>query len=384
MDRTARIGTSTDDVRRRNLSGVLVLVHRHRCMSRAELTRRTGLSRSTVKDLVEELVEHGLVEEAQPAASTQVGRPSPVVRPQSRRLAIAVNPEIDSVTIGLVSLGGSVLEVTRRTTAGIPTVEQTVALATETIGQMRRQLGPDRDVTAIGVAVPGLVHAAGSMVRLAPHLDWHDAQIGQMLSAATQLPTFAANDANLGAVAEHLFGRHVHAEHMIYVNGGASGIGAGVVVAGELLDGAAGYAGELGHTYVGGLGTCHCGMIGCLETEVSQSQTYDTDSSVMTRTVERQAQYLGIALGNAVNMLNPGLIVLGGFLRVFPTLAAGALNDAVARHSLRAPRQLVRIVPASLGSETLMIGAAELAFAPLLADPAAHYQQRIDRDGAAG
>jgi predicted NBD/HSP70 family sugar kinase len=374
MDRSARIGTSTDDVRRRNLSVVLVLVHRHRCMSRAELTRRTGLSRSTVKDLVEELVEHGLVEEAQPAASTQVGRPSPVVRPRSRTLAIAVNPEVDSITIGLVGLGGHVLEVTKRTTTGVPSAEQAVTLATETIQQMRRQLGPDRGVTAIGIAVPGLVHAAGSMVRLAPHLDWHDAQIGQMLSAATKLPVFAANDANLGAVAEHLFGRHVNAEHMIYVNGGAGGIGAGVVVAGELLDGAAGYAGELGHTYVGGTGTCHCGSIGCLETEVSQSQTYDTDSSVVVRTVERQAQYLGIALGNAVNMLNPGLIVLGGFLRVFPSLAANALNDAVARHSLRAPRDLVRIVPASLGSETLMIGAAELAFAPLLADPAAHYQ----------
>jgi predicted NBD/HSP70 family sugar kinase len=374
MDRSARIGTSTDDVRRRNLSVVLVLVHRHRCMSRAELTRRTGLSRSTVKDLVEELVEHGLVDEAQPATSTQVGRPSPVVRPRSRTLAIAVNPEVDSITIGLVSLGGLVLEVTRRTTTGVPTAEQAVTLATETIRQMRRQLGPDRGVTAIGIAVPGLVHAAGSMVRLAPHLDWHDAQLGQMLSAATDLPVFAANDANLGAVAEHLFGRHVSAEHMIYVNGGAGGIGAGVVVAGDLLDGAAGYAGELGHTYVGGTGTCHCGSIGCLETEVSQSQTYDTDSSVVVRTVERQAQYLGIALGNAVNMLNPGLIVLGGFLRVFPSLAANALNDAVARHSLRAPRDLVRIVPASLGSETLMIGAAELAFAPLLADPAAHYQ----------
>jgi len=374
MVRAARIGTSTDDVRRRNLSGVLVLVHRHRFMSRAELTRRTGLSRSTVKDLVEELVEHGLVEETQPAVSTQVGRPSPVVRPRNRRLAIAVNPEVDSVTIGLVGLGGLVLEVTRRTTTGIPTVEQTVALASETIQQMRRQLGRDRSVTAIGIAVPALVHAAGSMVRLAPHLNWHDAQIGQMLSAATKLPVFAANDANLGAVAEHVFGRHVNAEHMIYVNGGAGGIGAGVVVAGELLDGSAGYAGELGHTYVGGTGTCHCGSIGCLETEVSQAQTYDTDSSVVVKTVERQAQYLGIALGNAVNMLNPDLIVLGGFLRVFPSLAANALNDAVARHSLRAPRDLVRIVPASLGSETLMIGAAELAFAPLLADPAAHYQ----------
>ncbi|MDT5107438.1 MAG: hypothetical protein QOI25_4951 [Mycobacterium sp.] len=384
MDRTARIGTSTDDVRRHNLSGVLTLVHRHRAMSRAELTRRTGLSRSTVKVLVEELVEHGLVEEVQPTASTQVGRPSPVVRPQGRRLAIAVNPDIDSVTIGLVSLGGSVLEVTRRTTTGIPTVEQTVTLAAETIQQMRRQLEPDRSVIAIGVAVPGLVHAAGSMVRLATHLDWQDAQIGQMLSAATQLPTFAANDANLGAVAEHIFGRHANAEHMIYVNGGAGGIGAGVVVAGELLDGAAGYAGELGHTYVGGVDTCHCGLIGCLETEVSQSQTFDSDFSVVAKTLDRQAQYLGIALGNAVNMLNPGLIVLGGFLRVFPSLAADALNDAVGRHSLRAPRDLVRVVPASLGSETLMIGAAELAFAPLLADPAAHYQHCVDGDHAVG
>jgi predicted NBD/HSP70 family sugar kinase len=215
-------------------------------------------------------------------------------------------------------------------------------------------------------------------------LGWQDAPIGQLLSAATELPVLAANDANLGAVAEHIFGRHVNAEHMIYVNGGAGGIGAGVVVAGNLLDGVAGYAGEIGHTYVGGMGLCHCGRVGCLETEVSQSQTYAGDSSLVAKTVERQAQYLGIALGNAVNMLNPGLIVLGGFLQAFPSLAADVLNDAVARHSLRAPHQLVRIVPASLGSQTLMIGAAELAFTPLLADPAAHYEQRIDRDGAVG
>ena len=382
MVRTARIGTSTDDVRRRNLSGVLTLVHRHGSLSRAELTRRTELSRSTVKDLVEELAEHGLVEEAQPGAVAQVGRPSPVVRPQQRVLTIAVNPEIDAVTVGLVSLGGTVLEVTRHPTSGVPTVEETVALAAESIDGIRRRLEPGSHVTAIGVAVPGLVHAAGSMVRLAPHLDWHDAEIGQLLSAATKLPVYAANDANLGAIAEHVFGRHPGAQHMIYVNGGAGGIGAGVVIAGELLDGTAGYAGELGHTFVGGTGTCHCGGIGCLETEVSQSQTYDPDARPDAKTVERQARYLGIALGNAVNVLNPGLIVLGGFLRVFPALAPEVLDDALARHSLRAARDLVRIVPASLGSETLMIGAAELAFAPLLADPAAHYDQRIDRDSA--
>ena len=100
-----------------------------------------------------------MVEEAQPAASTQVGRPSPVVRPRSRTLAIAVNPEVDSITIGLVSLGGLVLEVTKRTTTGVPTAEQAVTLATETIQQMRRQLGRDRGVTAIGI------HESGEIMR---------------------------------------------------------------------------------------------------------------------------------------------------------------------------------------------------------------------------
>ena len=85
--------------------------------------------------------------------------------------------------------------------------------------------------------------------------------------------------------------------------------------------------------------------------------------------LSKQTRALAIALGNAINMLNPGLIVLGGFLRVFPRYAAEALRAELARHSMTAPRQLVRIVPATLGADTLMIGAAELAFAPVLADP---------------
>ncbi len=379
-----RTGTRSDDVRRRNLSAVLTLVHRHGALSRAEVTRRTGLSRSTVKDLVEELAGGGLVDEAvaEPGTAAQVGRPSPIVRPGNRTLAIAVNPEIDCITVGLVALGGRVRTVERVPTAGIPTVAETVTIAADAVAQMRRRLDSGQSITAIGVAVPGLVHAPGSEVRMAPHLGWNDEQIGRMLGEATGLPVFAANDANAGAIAEHLFGRHGNPrhmidpviDHMIYVNGGASGIGAGFIVAGTLLEGAAGYAGELGHTFVGGADPCHCGRVGCLETEVSQDRT----------DVEGQARYLGIALGNAVNMLNPRLIVLGGFLGEFPRRAAGVLDEAVARHSMKTPHELVRIVPASLGSETLMIGAAELAFAPLLSDPATGYHQRVDSDDATG
>lgn len=386
--RSIRIGTSTDDVRRRNLSGVLTLVHRNRALSRADITRRTGLSRSTTKDLVEELVTHGLVEESLASAAPQVGRPSAIVRPTNRMLCVAANPDVDGITLGLVGMGGTVLNMSRYPTAGAASVQETVSIAASAISQMRQDLSDDQQLIGIGVAVPGLVRASDSTVRLAPHLEWHDEEIGQLLSAATGLPVSAANDANAGAIAEHLFGDHLNADHMIYVNGGAGGIGAGFVVGGTLLEGAAGYAGELGHTYVGGMANCHCGSTGCLETEVNQLQlpemseyvddAHKRDSSTpqapptaaVIAAFERQARYLGIALGNSINMLNPELVVLGGFLRGIPELAGQVLREEVARHSMRSPLDLVRIVPASLGSRTLMIGAAERAFASLLADPA--------------
>lgn len=375
------MGTSTDDVRRRNLSAVLRLVHHHRALSRSELTRRTGLSRSTTKDLVEELATRGLVSESAPTAVSQAGRPSPIVSPGRRVLAVAVTPEVDAVTVGTVGLGGLVLDVFRRATTAVPTPEHAVTIAAEAIERIRAGMCDDQALAGVGVAVPGLVHGPGSAVQLAANLDWHNVEIGQMLSAATGLPAYAANDANLGAIAEHLFGRHLNADHLIYVNGGPSGIGAGFVVAGGLLEGVAGYAGELGHTYVGGNQTCHCGNVGCLETEVTQAPwirllgAMDAADSAAAPTgaeldvIRRQAHSLATALGNCVNMLNPGLIVLGGFLRVFPAFAANDLRDELARRSMRAPRDLVRVVAATLGAETLMIGAAELAFSPVLADP---------------
>ncbi|WNG87029.1 ROK family transcriptional regulator [Mycobacterium sp. ITM-2016-00317] len=378
--RATRVGTSTDDVRRRNLSGVLTLVHRRRAVSRAELTRHTGLSRSTTKDLVEELAARGLVDESPAPPVSQVGRPSPIVRPGDRVVAVSVTPEVDAVTVGVVSMGGEVREVVRRPTDRIPTPADTVAITADAIADIRRSLRSDQEITAVGVAVPGLVHGPESSVQLAPNLDWHDVEIGQMLSSATGLPVYAANDANVGAIAEHLFGNHHGAEHLIYVNGGPSGIGAGFVVAGGLLGGIAGYAGELGHTYVGGGEQCHCGSVGCLETEVVQAPLArlvteldgaraDPPTSAELDVLNRQARVLAVALGNAVNMLNPGLIVLGGFLRVFCAYAATALREELARRSMGAPRSMVRVVPATLGADTLVIGAAELAFAPVLADP---------------
>jgi predicted NBD/HSP70 family sugar kinase len=382
-------GNSNDHVRRHNLAVILGLVHRSRGMSRSQLTRETGLNRSTVAALVTELVELQLVVEADPDSSNRVGRPSPIVRPDGRTVAIAVNPEIDAITIGVVGLGGAVVERVRHAVDHPPTVTEAVAISAAVIAGLGAALDARHRVVGIGVAVPGLVRADDGLVRLAPHLGWEDEPFAERLSAATGLPVMAANDAHLGTMAESTFGAGRDVSDLIYVNGGASGIGGGIISGGVAIGGYAGYAGELGHTLVNSAGgPCHCGAVGCLETEVRRERLLslvglaDADADALEAAlvastapgipaeVERQLDYLAVALRNAVNMLNPRLIVLGGFLASLSAVDPGHLDRMLASQPLAAARESVSIVRARLGSDLLLIGAAELVFERLIADPA--------------
>ncbi len=378
-----------DPSRRNNLSLLTSLVHHHGVLSRAQLTRHTGLNRSTVGTLIGQLVSLGLVYETAPAGEGQVGRPSPEVHPSPSIAALAVNPEIDAVTIGLVSLGGKVQKKIRFETERIPSAREAVNIASAVIAGMRSELDASYRITGIGVAVPGLVNRGDGVVRHAPHLGWRNEPVARMLSEATGYPCQAANDASLGAEAELIFGAGAGQGNLIYLNGGASGIGGGIIADGQLLRGASGYAGELGHTFVltGGK-TCHCGATGCLETEVSQSRllelagltrgdTADLEKALANSSspdvhdeVTRQLLYLGVALRNAVNIFNPEAIVLDGFLGTLHALAPTSLNGTLLSQAMDGPAGQVKIYRAALGSNLMMIGAAELAFTQFLADPA--------------
>ncbi|RII85953.1 MarR family transcriptional regulator, partial [Clavibacter michiganensis] len=150
-------GTTPDHVRRSNLATVLQIVHETGPASRSELTRETGLNRSTIAALVGELQELGLVVESEPPGTNRVGRPSPIVSADPRVVVFAVNPEIDAVTVGLVGLDGVVQERIRRDTDGIPTAAQAADLAGAIIAELRADLRatrPDARVLGIGVAVP--------------------------------------------------------------------------------------------------------------------------------------------------------------------------------------------------------------------------------------
>lgn len=397
----------TDDVHRHNLSAILTLVHRTGGIPRSRITALVGLNRSTVATLVAKLVDAQLVLEAEPDARERAGRPSRYVRPSPHPVALAVNPEVDAITLGVVGLGGNVIQRVRRSLASVPTVRDAVATIAAMIGEL--ELAGHR-IVGIGAAIPGIVRQQDGVVRLAPHLGWVDVSFARLLEDVTGLTVRAANDASLGASAERLFGAGIETSDMVYLNGGASGIGGGIVVAGNPLGGVAGYAGELGHTLVNGAGrACHCGASGCLETEVSQAELLrvlditdpaDLQSALAAAMSEsatgesatrasvraeatRQLGFLAIALRNVINVFNPARIVLGGFLGALHGSDPGRLVDLVGATALRPPFETVDIVPASLGTDILLIGAAELAFSRLLADPGKSEKQRHERDDGA-
>jgi predicted NBD/HSP70 family sugar kinase len=382
---------NTDSLRRRNLSSILGIVHRRGSVSRSALTRETGLNRSTVAALVGELCSLGLLLESDPDATNAVGRPSPRVAPDPRCVAIAVNPEVDAISVGVVGLSGAVVHRVRHEVDHAVAPAEAAAIIAGIVDTLARDILVDRTVVAIGIAVPGLVRASDGLVRWAPHLEWFDEPFAELVAAATGHRVVAGNDASLGALAEHAFGvgRHSDVADLVYLNGGASGIGGGVIANGRPLGGIGGYAGEFGQNRVGiDADADRLSPDGVLENEVSRARLLravglaaadeqqlaaallaSTDPAVHAE-IERQARILSVALSNAVNVLNPQLVVLGGFLAAVHSYDPDGLARLVAQQSVAASFEGVRIVNAALGADLLMIGAAEAAFAPLLADPA--------------
>lgn len=387
-------GSRLDATRRHNLSTILTTVHHHPGVSRAELTRLSGLNRSTVGALVAELSELRLVREVAPAEHSARGRPSPHVYPRAEVAALAINPDYDAVIIGLVGLGGTVHQRERHPWKGTPSVAETVQVAAAVLERLRHETKPTPWVIAAGVAVPALVRSDDSSIVRAVHLDWTEEPLGEMLAAALRLPVVVRNDARVATIAETVFGAGRGVRDLVYLNGSPSGVGGGAIVDGVTLRGQDGFGGEMGHTVVaGGREQCHCGRRGCLETEVSlvrllaalgresvdPSDLDDELSRAATNPtvraeIQRQMTILAGAIGNFISIFNPELVVLGGFLGSLYTAAPHMLDSAVARDSFVQISGSARIERAQLGSRVLLVGAAELAFLPLLRDPAAHAQ----------
>jgi len=394
------VGQRSETVRRANLSAILRELHTGGPRSRSELVARTGLTRSAIRGLIGEFVAADLVSEERAAPLGGPGRPSPLVRPNPEgAVVLAFDIAVDSLAVALVGLGGEVFDMVRvQRPRGHSSVAEVVDQLAEQAAVVRARSRHDA-LIGIGVAVAGVVRRSDGFVAMAPNLGWRDVPLGAALARALEatVPIWIANEADLGAVAELRRGAAIGADDILYLSGEV-GVGGGLIVDGRPLTGVAGFGGEVGHIPVNPDGAaCQCGSVGCWETEVGEEallrlaghqpgggwgevdavlEEARAGSTIALGALEEVGRWLGIGLAGLVNIFNPRLVVLGGLFGRIQPFVGSALAAELDRRTLPASRALVRVVPARLGVDAPLLGAAELAFEPLLVDPAAWLRPR--------
>ena len=385
-------GVGTEELRRANLRAILQTVHTHGPTTRAVLTKQLGLNRSTIGALTGELQSLALVSEETAAVGGRSGRPSHLVVPREDNVVVAVDVGVDRIAVAMVGLGGQVLvRRTRTHQRGRHDVEHVV----DSIAQMVEDVLSDaigRRCLGIGVSVPGAVRASDGLVRFAPNLGWVEEPFTVLLSRRLGREVSTGNDANLGVLAEHLRGAAVGFSDVVYLSASV-GIGGGFLTGGRPLMGSIGYAGEVGHMQVDSGGpVCRCGAVGCWETKVGENvllrhagrlsgggppavaeviAAAQSGEARAADAVAEVAEWCGVGIRAIVNLFNPEVVVLGGCLAQVWRAAGDRVDEAMNRSTLMSPREDVVIRSAALEDDSPLIGAAELAFAPVLDHPQA-------------
>lgn len=390
------VGQRSETVRRANLSAIVRELHLRGALSRSELVAWTGLTRSAIRSLVGDLVVGDFVVEAGAVRLGTPGRPSPQVGLVADRIVvIALEIAVDSLAVAIVGLGGQVhwKERVDRPRAH-SSVDDIVNDLADLVARARTRQPSVNAPIGVGVAVAGLVRPADGVVAVGPNLGWIDVPLGERLTSALGLdiPIAIANEADLGALAEMRRGAARGADDVLYVHGEV-GVGGGIIVGGRPLSGISGFAGEIGHMPINPDGrSCRCGSVGCWETEIGERALleragYPLEGGRMSvsaliedaadgrleslAALDVVGRWLGVGLAGLVNVLNPRIVVLGGlFSPAFPYLMP-SMTAALEARALVATRSLVSVVPAYLGVDAPLLGAAELAFEPLLVDPVA-------------
>ncbi len=394
-------------VREINLSSVLRLIYNEAPVSRAQLAARTGLNKSTVSSLVEELLNLQLVHETG-INSTGTGRPATLleVNPKAGCI-IGVELGVDFVAVVVTDFLGAILW--RKNLSTDPaiseekTLEETLALAKEAIAFCADK---KYSLFGMGLATPGTVDLKEGVLIFAPNLHWHNVPLQRIFSQPTGLKVYIENDANAAAVAEHLFGTARQLTDFIFVFAGI-GIGGGLFLNGQLYRGKNGFAGEIGHSPLlaeSFQSPCHCGNRGCWETAANQfsilqrvnarlevkrssliptmlaeqnaslsigiiKQAADAGDQEAIDTFAEAGAAMGQGFAGLVNILNPEKIILGGPLSIAGEHLLPSIRSTVSKHSLPEIDQQVDIGLSIFGADASLIGAVAIVVDDVLKNP---------------
>lgn len=355
-----------------NRAAVLQHLFHHGPCSRAQLARRTGLTRVTISALVEDLLAEGIVEERGPEerAANVVGRRGTIVALSSRSLQIAsIGITRDGELAGaIIDLQGRIL---RRAAAPVPLPRGEAGVQELTVFAQALLALADRKVLGLGVSCPGIIDEGGT-VHQAPNLGWYDLPLAEVLGATLGVDVHVANDANTSALGEYSFGK-VHGDGLLALYFGA-GVGAGLILSGSLVLGARNSVGEIGHVtavderdgsgVLGAPRACACGRRGCLETIASVPslrRVVDGADPQEARThLAAVGSRLGEILAPVVSTLDLTEIVLGGPEDLLAGPLLNALSSTIRQRTLPSIVEGLVVRMSDLTSDRFLSGAAVL------------------------
>ena len=349
-----------EHARAHNRALVLQTLYRSAGLSRADLAREVGLTRVTISDLVADLIAQHLVIELGIRNDARPGKPATVLDINRTGFAIVgIDLSYDSIFRGaLMDLDGTVLEREQMDVAGV-SGEAAVRAVAELLDRLvQRAAAP---VLGVGVGSPGVVDANGTILS-APNFGWTDVPLQAILAAHSSLPVQVANDANVAALAERTFGGGDPDMMLVRVG---RGVGAGVVIAGSLVQGARSAAGEIGHVVVGTDGgeVCACGKNGCLETWLAIPRLQArldaaADAAAQSAVLAEAGERLGIALAPVVGALNLGEVVLSGPLDLLDGTLLASTAETLRIRTIAEFHGDLTMRMTTLGRDIVVLGAA--------------------------
>ena len=367
-------------------------------ISRTELAARTGLTRPTITRIVDELMAASLIAESGSASTGRAGRPRVGLSPSSKGPAgLGLDIRTDGLASCVVDLTGTVRHMSFSPFDFTDTDESAVLHRLGRMADQAREAvaAESLNVVAATLAVPGPTD--GGIVRSAPSLGWRDVDAGALLGEALEDPAIEVavdNEANLAACGE----LHTAVDapvDFVYVSGGLD-LGAGIMMGGELLRGARGWGGELGHLAVEPDGKpCPCGSRGCLQTyaglqamvgcdrlpvgmtpEVAVTARADEGHVETLAALDTAGRMLGVALSNVLNVLDLGTVILGGSFAILYSWLADRVTAEVNQRVLTASWSPITVRPAVVGPDAAAIGGALTFIDRIRKNPAARLAAR--------
>jgi predicted NBD/HSP70 family sugar kinase len=352
-------------------------------LTRAGIASRLRLSRATVSGALAGLIRDGLAAERDDDSSTP-GRgrpPSQVALTRAAGVAIGVDLGRRHLRVAVADLGHHLLaerherfDSDGRPDAALDEIPTLIEAAAADAGVRLT------DAVGLVLGLPAPVDARGQLGNNSVLPGWAGHRPAQELAQRLRVPVVAENDANLGALAESVWGTGRGHGDLLYLKA-ATGIGAGIVLDGRLFRGTGGAAGEIGHTTVSdGGAVCRCGNRGCLEllaggpalvAQLAQGGVHvDGLPDILARAAQGDpscrrvladaGDHIGLAVANAVNLLNPELVVVGGDLGTAGELVLGPLRARVSRSAMPPAAQVVRVTAGTLGDRAEVLGAVLL------------------------